>query len=162
MSNVMALIDHTDPSGDSRAGAAAALRPHERRLLFAAFPLVLAVRVSLCFIPLRQLMPLLSRLAELTAAPQAHADYAPRAARAVARAARLIPGSNSLTLALATLTLLRRRGHTGRLRLGVRRTAAGAGHTHAWVEYNGQVIIGGPATGTAGLTPLPPTYRDTI
>lgn len=133
----------------------AGLRPHERRLLLAALPIVLATRAGLWLLAPRRLAPILEQLAEATAAPQAHTDYAERAARAVIRASRLVPGVDSLTQALATLTLMRRRGLAGRLRRGVRRDRHGALQTHAWVEHNGRVIIGGPRERVEQYMPLP-------
>lgn len=140
----------------------AGLRPHERRLLLAALPIVLATRAGLWLLAPRRLAPILARIAEATSAPQAHTDYAERAARAVTRASRLVPGADSLTQALATLTLMRRRGLAGRLRRGVRRDRCGALLTHAWVEHNGRVIIGGPRERVAQFTPLPASRRDRL
>lgn len=154
------------PQPRTRAGSLLAqlvcLRPHERRLVAAALPIVVAARVGLFVLPPRRLAPLLARLAEATAAPQAHSDYAERAARAVTWASRIVPAADSLTLALATLTLLRRRGLTGRLRRGVRRDRTGTLHTHAWVEHEGRIIIGGPRERVAQYTPLPGSRRALI
>lgn len=151
LSYVAALND--DRQGDPVARLVG-MPPHERRLLMAAFPVVLIARVGLLALSPRRLAPLLAALAEAMAAPQAHTDYAERAARAVVRAGRLVPGADSLTLALATLTLLRRRGLTGRLCRGVRRGQDGVLRTHAWVEHNGRLIIGGPRARVARYTPL--------
>ncbi|HMQ29535.1 MAG TPA: lasso peptide biosynthesis B2 protein [Chloroflexaceae bacterium] len=153
---------NADDRGGAPLAALAGLRPHERRLLLLALPIVLSARAGLWLLTPRRLAPMLVRLAEATAAPQAHTDYAERAARAVARASRLVPGADSLTQAMATLTLMRRRGLTGRLRRGVRRDRRGALLTHAWVEHNGRVIIGGPRERIAQYTPLPGSRRDRI
>ncbi len=140
----------------------AGLRPHERRLLAAALPVVLVTRFGQCLLVPRRLAPLLARLADATPAPQAHSDYAERAARAVSRASRFIPGADSLTQALATLTLMRRRGLTGRLRRGVRRSHAGILESHSWVEHNGRIIIGGPREHIAHYTPLPASRSERL
>jgi len=58
-----------------------------------------------------------------------------------------------LTNALAALALLNRHGHTGTLRIGAARKD---GHfsAHAWVERDGEIVIGGPATVVQQFTPL--------
>lgn len=151
LSNVAALTD--DRQGDPIARLVG-MPPHERRLLAAALPVVLIARLGQLALAPRRLAPLMVALGEAMGAPQAHTDYAERAARAVARAGRLVPGADSLTLAVATLALLRRRGLTGRLCRGVRRDGSGALHTHAWVEHNGRLIVGGPRARVAQYTPL--------
>lgn len=153
MSNTI-IIARSDERRVSPLSQLARMRPHERRLFTAALPIIVAARVGLSLFPLRRATRLMLHLAEAIAAPQAHTDYAERAARAVSCAGRLVPGADSLTLALATLTLLRRRGLTGRLRRGVRRDSAGVLHTHAWVEHNGRLIVGGPRELVAAYTPL--------
>ena len=62
-------------------------------------------------------------------------------ARAVRRASRLVPMANCLPQALATYTLLARRGIESEVRLGVARDGQRF-KAHAWVELDGIVLIG--------------------
>jgi hypothetical protein len=62
--------------------------------------------------------------------------------RAVMRASRCVPGTNCLTRALATQFLLHCQGcHTG-LQIGVAVCDHGRLQAHAWLEYEGKVLIG--------------------
>lgn len=131
------------------------VRTYERRLFVTALLVLLLVRIGLWVLPLRQLQALLRYLAEATSAPQAHPDYAVRVARAASLAATLVPAASCLTQVLTTQMLLRRRGLIGRLRIGVEHGPQGMLATHAWIEYNGQVIIGGTPEDLARLTPFP-------
>jgi hypothetical protein len=63
-------------------------------------------------------------------------------ARAVSAVARRIPGATCLTQALALDLLLRRRGVVARLVVGVSNRGERFG-AHAWLEYEGRVLIGG-------------------
>jgi hypothetical protein len=51
-----------------------------------------------------------------------------------------------LVEALVSQALLHRHGYTARLRIGVRLQACGDFAAHAWLEYDGAVIVGGPMT----------------
>ena len=53
-----------------------------------------------------------------------------------------IPGVTCLTQALAALTLLENSAETVSVRIGVTKGAEGELKAHAWVESNGEVIIG--------------------
>lgn len=116
---------------------------HERRLVVVALPIVVIARLGLWLLPLHLLRDMLCWLADTTAATRAHSDYAGRAALAVQRASRLVPGATCLTQTLATLTLMRRRGLIGRLCIDSQHDSKGAYPTHARVELGGHVIIGG-------------------
>ena len=60
--------------------------------------------------------------------------------RAIRRARRLSPfGGNCLSQSLALLWLLRRAGHEGEIKIGVK-PADGRMLAHAWVELDGEVI----------------------
>ena len=62
---------------------------------------------------------------------------------AVRAAARRVPHASCLTQALALDALLARAGHRGEVRLGVARRSDGSFEAHAWVEYEGRILIGG-------------------
>ena len=64
--------------------------------------------------------------------------------RAVARAARTVPGSRCLPQAIVAFRLLRRGAHPAEFTLGVRRRdGAGAPlHAHAWVRSGALIVTG--------------------
>ncbi len=63
---------------------------------------------------------------------------------AVARANRFVPGRGAcLHEALAAHVLLRRNGFSPELKIGVRRDEEGEFRAHAWIEEDGEVVIGG-------------------
>ena len=69
-----------------------------------------------------------------------------RRAHAIKRAARLVPRASCLTQALALQTVLAREGEPSALVLGVDAAPKGRKRfeAHAWIEWRGRVIIGGP------------------
>lgn len=121
----------------------------DRPLLPAALAAVVVARLALAAAPLRTLLGLLDRLPAGGGAVPAEA-----LGRSVALAGRLIPGTTCLAQALAARALLRWHGHDGALRIGVARDAAGRLIAHAWLEREGQVLVGGAAGHVARYTPL--------
>lgn len=79
----------------------------------------------------RMAAPCAARAADLEAARGRH--------RAVARAARLLPGATCLVRATALVDWLREDGLAARLRIGVRRDGH-APRAHAWVELDGRPL----------------------
>ena len=95
-----------------------------------------------------------------------------RRAHAVKRAARFIPRASCLTQALALQVILAREGEPSALVLGVDAVPNGRKRfeAHAWIEWRGRVVIGGPVgrwkplltgeprgTGTSGAASSPLT-----
>lgn len=60
----------------------------------------------------------------------------------VKKVARFVPEATCLTQAFATQILCARYGFQTMLRVGVDRSEKGTLEAHAWVEYQGYVIIG--------------------
>lgn len=60
-----------------------------------------------------------------------------------------------LTKALVAQALLRREAYTTTLRIGVRRTGDNQLNAHAWLERDGEIIIG-QLPNLQAFTPLPP------
>ena len=80
--------------------------------------------------------------------PQSSADAAPpamcsRISLAVATAARLVPGANCLTQALAAQVLLALRGFSSDVKVGVRLEDDGRFGAHAWLTCGDRIVIGG-------------------
>lgn len=131
-----------------------ALPAAERRLLLAAAGLLAAVRVGLWVLPFRSVH---GAIRARGASPRRSTGHgAPPPARivwAVEVAARRVPRATCLVRALAAQALLARHGHPSQLRLGVTRGEGRAFEAHAWLEANGQILIGGGAEGR--YVPLP-------
>jgi Transglutaminase-like superfamily len=64
-------------------------------------------------------------------------------------------GTTCLATAIVAQAMLQRHGHESRLRLGVRRSDTGAFAAHAWLEREGNVVVGGGPAEIASYTPLP-------
>lgn len=108
-----------------------------------------AVRLGLTLLPLRTLRGLLERASAAEAPPPLPASPAAVGA-AVRAAARGVPSAHCLVEALAAEAMLRRRGVPAQLHLGVRRDGERIGG-HAWLETDGEVIVGAGPSGHAPL-----------
>ena len=130
------------------------LSSQEWGLLLIAAVTVSAVRVALWVLSSRRILRMLQRRATtpLDALPRSSVSTS-AVAWAVEQASRVVPQATCLTQALAAAWLLRRFGHPSRLCLGVTRGETGDFRAHAWLEWEGRVIIGG--MGRRSLTPLP-------
>jgi Transglutaminase-like superfamily len=116
----------------------------KRRLFVVATLLMLAIKLALTLLPYRKLSGLVDRLGRAVRRPR----YAPaaspeRIAWAVARAGCFVPKATCLTQALAAKVLLERSGHPAQVRVGFGRSEDARLIAHAWVESDGQVVLGG-------------------
>ncbi len=116
----------------------------DRWLLMKAFALLAVVRLRLAVLPFR---PGMRRPPAQEAAPGKQASPE-RIAWAVDRAGRYAGNATCLARALAAQDILARHGFRSRVSIGV---VAGEkkGRTseliaHAWVEFGGQILVGGP------------------
>ena len=131
------------------------LTPRERVLLINALLLLGAIRLGLKLMPFQTLRRLLARMAQpIRTLQQAEKASVDKVAWAVMVASHYIPGARCLAQALATQVLLERRGYPTQLRIGVARSKGGQLWGHAWVESQGQIVIGGSGNITL-YTPLP-------
>jgi hypothetical protein len=139
-----------------------ALSASDRWLLIKAALLLEVFKVGMSMLPFRTLKRISARAARAPARGLRHADRGSSAesvAWAVEAASRHTPGLNTcLNQALAVQMLLARRGHPALLRIGVARGEGGRFQAHAWVESEGQVMIGGPEL--EGFTPLAVLQRE--
>ncbi|HEX9631371.1 MAG TPA: lasso peptide biosynthesis B2 protein [Gemmatimonadales bacterium] len=134
----------------------ATLPPAERRLLLHATAWLAFVRLGLWLVPVRLLRRLAGRLAPRRAARRsAVRPPKERIVWAVSTASRVVPRATCLTQALATQALLDRYGYTTQLRIGVAKSDTGALEAHAWVECDGQILVGNLRT-IDRFVPLPP------
>ena len=111
---------------------------HQKRLLFQAFISLLVIQGLLWFLPFRRLLSLVEKQKRLNVSA-----YSPeQIARAVQLIAHYLPFATCLPQALTAQLLLGRQGYAASLRIGVNK-AADSLKGHAWLEYGGQVILGG-------------------
>jgi len=109
-------------------------------LLLVAFFWVCRVRSGLTLSTLEKMRRRL--LPETLAISDASVDI-PRLAWAVRRVAHIVPMATCLTRALALQIILARKGVPAELVLGVGRSASDEFLAHAWLEKDGQIVIGG-------------------
>lgn len=112
------------------------------RLLAEATVLLLLVRLGVWILPFATLRRLIDRLR--LPKRRSKSDGVARLAWAVAVVARRLPSTTCLVQALAAEVMLRHRGYTPALRLGVRGRADDVKliEAHAWLECGGTVVVG--------------------
>ena len=124
----------------------------ERFLLLSAFFYLAAARIALWVFPLQKIV----KRAETLKVSKTFSASPEKIASAIGVVSRRLPGlRNCLVQALAGQVFLARQGHISQIRIGVARKQDGQFQAHAWVEYAGQIIIGGGA-GVSQFTVLPP------
>lgn len=114
--------------------------------LIKALVLVWCVRLGLWLIPLRVLREVIAKITSnaptTTRCQPLDFNSVKRMASSVRRVSHYVPAASCLTQALSTQVLLGRRGQASSLRIGVTRGAEGELKAHAWLESNGEIIIG--------------------
>ena len=131
------------------------LTADERRLLVSALFRLVVVRVGMWRIPLRVLLRRLHKMAvERDRLSESNPLPPERIVWAIRVVSRYLPGTmNCLVQALAAQSMLARRGHLARVRIGVAKDEGGQLKAHAWVECEGKIVIGG--VGMSQYTALP-------
>ena len=133
-----------------------ALPSTHQRLLVTAVLLLGVIRLGLWLLRFQTLQRLLRKMARISAGlRQAQVVSVDNVLWAVTVASRFVPQATCLTQALAGQVLLVRRGHLAHLCIGVARSQTGQFQAHAWVEYQGRVVLGG-ADAPLRFTLLPP------
>ena len=119
------------------------LPAEDRVLLLCAAWWVGAVRFGLWLVPFGTLRRWLIRM---TRAKTESLTFNPSAIKrvvwAVTAVSRYVPAATCLTQALATQVMLGRRGQLTNLRIGVAKSVRGQLKAHAWLELDGQIVIG--------------------
>lgn len=117
----------------------------DQALLVNAVLLTGIMRAALKVLPFRQVMQYVRQAAQqLKSRTRADASYRRRVTWAVSAVGhRLMPDRPCLTQALVAQFLLLRRQCPTHLRIGVAKDEDGTLTAHAWLEYEGQVIVGG-------------------
>jgi hypothetical protein len=125
-----------------------ALSPIQRSMLRHAFPVVLGVRIALWLVPVRRILGYAAARAASAGRTSPRADL-PLATTAwsVRVVSRRIPGASCLTQAIAGQILLARQGISSVLHLGVARSPEEGMRAHAWLDCQGQTVLGGQVAG---------------
>jgi len=136
-----------------RLGRFVALSPAERRMVVSAAGLLATVRVGLWVLPFRWVHGAVRAFGKRPRPLDEDGPPVQRVVWAVGAAARLVPRATCLVRALAAQALLARRGYASELRLGVSGGPRRTFSAHAWIERDGQVLVGGPVD--ARYVPFP-------
>lgn len=118
------------------------MRAADGPLLAETTVLLLLVRLGVWILPFATLRRLIDRIRPPTHRPTR--DGIGRVGWTVTGVARRLPSITCLVQALAAQTMLRRRGYTPALRLGVRAGAEDVKliEAHAWLECEGTIVVG--------------------
>jgi hypothetical protein len=135
----------------------------KRHLIFKAFYGLTVVRVRLRFQSFqalcRQMISRKPSFREQQGLPRASVQ---QIVWAVQTSARYMPGgAKCLAKALTTQNLMRAYGYVSELKIGVTKSPTGQFEAHAWIEYNGQVVIG-QLEHLSQFTPLPPLTESAL
>lgn len=116
----------------------------KRRLLCEACLLLTSIRLGLHLLPFQLLMRVISTACK----PDGQSAIAsPNSIESVVWAvegiSRHMPGhTKCLARALTTKVLLHQQGYVSNLKIGVAKSANGSLEAHAWIEYEGRIVIG--------------------
>lgn len=115
-----------------------------RVLLLAALILLTGVRLGLLLLPFRKLIKLITRISEgLSHEIAVNKVSLGQIVWAVNVVTRYTPGgAKCLARALTTQILMSWCGYKPELRIGVAKSETGNFEAHAWIEYQGQVVMG--------------------
>lgn len=130
------------------------LPDQNRGLFLRTFVLLSGVRLGLKFLPFQELRQRLSH-APTSTAPAAHGVKLGQIIWAVNISSRYMPGgAKCLAKALTTQALMQTYGYQPELKIGVAKSDTGAFQAHAWIEYQGEVVMG-HLDDLDSFTPLP-------
>jgi hypothetical protein len=127
------------------------LETEERRLHLRAVTLMAWISVVVHFRGLPAMQE--DRSARTIVRPRRQAIRPHIIALAVTRAGRYVPGASCLVRAIVTCRLLNREGYDSVIRVGVQSPNDGRLVAHAWVECEGEIVLGG-SDSTASYTTL--------
>lgn len=120
------------------------MEPGDRLLIVNAFFLLNLIRLGLFLLPFSRLLKVLNLYSNLRYKKVGKQLKVEQILHAVHTSNYYVLGnSKCLAKALTTQVLLRMSGYTSELKIGVAKEKEGDLQAHAWVEYQGRVIIGG-------------------
>ncbi|MBT5872066.1 MAG: lasso peptide biosynthesis B2 protein [Candidatus Latescibacteria bacterium] len=115
----------------------------EQHLLMVALILGAAIRIALWILPFRVVRTMIFEWSDASAVPyQTNRRIIETIAWSVETSSRFIPSATCLVQALVTKVLLDRRGVSNDLRIGVAKEEGGRLEAHAWIEYQGEIVLG--------------------
>jgi Transglutaminase-like superfamily len=115
----------------------------ERGLLSTALFWVCTVRLALWVLPFRVVHHIIRLIASRgTFGLPMETPARDKIVWAVRLASRHVPSATCLTQALAAYLMLSQKGQPTSLYLGVSKTMSGTFEAHAWVEFEGRILIG--------------------
>jgi Transglutaminase-like superfamily len=121
----------------------ARLSPSDRLLLSIALILLMGIRLGLWLLPFQVLLQRLTQLSQQVARLRGQQVSIASIIWTVNTVSRyFIPGSKCLARALTTQILLNWQGYPSDFRIGVAKGEKGQLEAHAWVEVQGQVVMG--------------------
>jgi hypothetical protein len=115
----------------------------ERRRVMKSLVLVALVRLGLWLMPFRTIQRVCAYLGRPSRSRRGSAAGTREIVWAVRLASRYVPRATCLVQALAAQILLGRHGQAGQVHIGVALDAERGFRAHAWVESEGEVLIGG-------------------
>jgi hypothetical protein len=140
------------------------LPPGEKWATLEASVLLALVQGALWVGPRRAWLSLVRRACTSPAgAPEVSAREQERLAvvrRALGRAAARVPKTTCLGRALTGWLMLRERGLSAVVRLGVSRSPEQVFSAHAWLECHGTIVLEAPQTGKYVVLPRPPSSAE--
>ncbi|NEQ84588.1 MAG: lasso peptide biosynthesis B2 protein [Moorea sp. SIO2I5] len=132
------------------------LTSRERQLVINTFILLGLIRLGLWLLPFQTLRRLVAKISQPSPLAQGvNQTNLSKIVGAVNISSRYMPGGvKCLARALTTQVLMSRCGYSPQLRIGVAKGEGGKLEAHAWVENQGQVVIG-YLRDLSRFTPLP-------
>jgi len=118
----------------------ARLSRNEHRLWLRALGLLALVRIRLSLVPFDCLSQSVRDVP--LGGPADNSVPVGQLVWAIRSASRLVPRATCLTQALAGQILLRRHGYPAEVHIGVTKDAAQGFQAHAWLEHQGQIVLG--------------------
>lgn len=117
---------------------------------------MLVFRAGLYLLPFRALCHWLYRMeAAVGSCSGREKEEAARIARSILRASKLLGWRDDcLPQALTACFLMKRHGLAASLHFGVKKGPDGELRAHAWVEYDGEIVVGGTKGNVQSYTPL--------
>ena len=116
----------------------------DRYLLISTFILLSLVRLGLFLLPFKTLQKLLSAISQIkTKSNEVDLTNLGKIVGSVNLSSRYMPlGVKCLARALTTQVLMSQYGYLPQLKIGVAKGEQGKLEAHAWVEYQGKLVIG--------------------
>jgi hypothetical protein len=118
----------------------------EQGLAVLIWGLLAVVRIGLWTMPFRRVQAFADRLGKRRVSSRCQSLSPQQLTSLVSVAADYVPAASCLTQALVAHAILKRYGYEAVLRIGAAKEPGGSLIAHAWVECDGQVMIGNSPT----------------